>query len=86
MLRAHYRCLPPALNVTEFAVCTGFSEEVIRRKLRANLHGLRRHATGRPWRIAPAALALFRVEPSAALTALQAAAQPAEQFELRRSA
>lgn len=75
MLKPTYRFLPPRLNVTELAVCLGCCEEVARRKLRANIHGVRRFADGPPWRISPEALPLFKVTPLAALQALQQASE-----------
>lgn len=74
MLRSDYKYLPARLNATEFAVCLGCCEEVVRRKLRANIHGVRRFTDGPPWRVSPEALALFKVTPQAALLALQQAA------------
>lgn len=70
-LRKSYPYLPERLNVAELAVCLECSEELVRRKLRANIHGIRRYADGPPWRVAQAALGLFKVSPAAGLNLLQ---------------
>ncbi|MBX3736031.1 MAG: hypothetical protein KF715_05025 [Candidatus Didemnitutus sp.] len=70
-----YRYLPPLLSVREFAVCIRRSEEVVRRYVRQNRAGIRRHtdAAGRVM-IACAALELFKVSSASALAALNDAA------------
>lgn len=55
------------LTTADFARALEVSEETVRRYIRANTHGLRRKfCHGRPWKINPAALALFNVTPELA--------------------
>lgn len=67
--------LPFRLNIRQFAVCIGRSEEVARRELRADTHGVvsKRLATGNPWQIHPSALPLFGVDLAMARQRLAAA-------------
>ena len=58
------------LTVAEFATATQRCAEVVRRWIRANEKGIKRHVSGRPYLIDPAALALFNVRPELARSLL----------------
>ncbi len=54
------------LTPAQFAVAVQRCPEVVRRWIRANEQGIKRHVSGPPYLIDPAALALFNVTPAVA--------------------
>lgn len=53
--------IPHRLTVRQFALCVQRCETVVRRWIRANVRGVRKHVAGRPYLIDPKALELFGV-------------------------